>query len=133
MPVRTVIVPGVPRLPSFSHAAIDGRTVHVSGMIGAVGDPMQLIDGGVAAETTQALANIAVILDACGCTLQDVAKVNVYLTRMDRAAEMNAAYIACFGDHLPARITVGCTELALGALVELDCVAIRPHDEVEAT
>jgi 2-iminobutanoate/2-iminopropanoate deaminase len=67
-----------------------------------------------------------VILAACGCALSDVAKVNVYLTDMASFGEMNEAYLAAFGTDPPARITIGCSGLALGAAVEMDCVAFRP-------
>jgi 2-iminobutanoate/2-iminopropanoate deaminase len=113
--IRTVNVPGVVRLPAFSHAAIVGQQVLVSGMLGAQSDRLELVDGGVAAQTVQALRNIEVILRECGCELRDVAKVNVYLTDMTAFSEMNDAYAGVFGDDPPARITVGCAELALGA------------------
>jgi 2-iminobutanoate/2-iminopropanoate deaminase len=97
-------------------------------MLGAAPGTMELVPGGIAAETTQALRNIETILAACGCGLADVAKVNVYLSDMGSFAVMNEAYVAVFGAEPPARITVGCTALALGALVEMDCVAFRPDD-----
>lgn len=126
MTIRKINVPGVVRLPAFSHAIIAGREVFVSGMLGAADESGYLVPGGVGAETTQALRNIETILRGCGCGLADVAKVNVYLTDMQAFAEMNDAYLAVFGMDPPARITVGCTELALGARVELDCVAFVP-------
>jgi 2-iminobutanoate/2-iminopropanoate deaminase len=102
--------------------------VFVSGMLGAAPGTMDLVPGGIAAETTQALRNIETILAACGCGLADVAKVNVYLTDMAGFGAMNEAYLGVFGAEPPARITVGCTALALGARVEMDCVAFRPDD-----
>ena len=124
MPVHKVNVEGIARLPAFCHATIAGQQVYVSGMLGALPGGLQLIDGGVAAQTTQTLRNIEQILAACGATLGDVVKVNVYLTDMAQFADMNDAYLAVFGDDPPARITVGCSALALGALVEMDCVAV---------
>ena len=53
-------------------------------------------------------------------------KVNVFLTDLSTFGEMNEAYLAVLGDDPPARITVGCSALALGAAVEIDCVAYRP-------
>jgi 2-iminobutanoate/2-iminopropanoate deaminase len=123
MPVQKVNVDGIARLPAFCHATIAGHQVYVSGMLGASPGGLELIDGGVAAQTTQALSNIERILAACGASLSDVVKVNVYLTDMAHFADMNNAYLAVFGDDPPARITVGCTALALGALVEMDCIA----------
>lgn len=124
--LRKVNVDGVLRLQAFSHATIVGDQVFVSGMLGAVGDSRELVPGGVGPETTQTLRNLEAILRGCGCDLSDVAKVNVYLTDMSAFAEMNDAYVGVFGDEPPARITVGCTELALGASVEMDCIAFVP-------
>jgi 2-iminobutanoate/2-iminopropanoate deaminase len=124
--IRKINVAGVAGLPAFCHAAVAGDQVFVSGMLGAKPGVLELVPGGIAAETTQALRNIETILAACGCGLDDVAKVNVYLTDMAAFAAMNEAYLAVFGAAPPARITVGCTALALGALVEMDCLAFRP-------
>jgi 2-iminobutanoate/2-iminopropanoate deaminase len=126
--MRKINVAGVARLPAFCHATVVGEQVFVSGMLGAAPGGMELVPGGIAAETTQALRNIETILAACGCGLADVAKVNVYLTEMAGFGAMNEAYLGVFGADPPARITVGCTGLALGAQVEMDCVAFRPDD-----
>jgi 2-iminobutanoate/2-iminopropanoate deaminase len=61
-----------------------------------------------------------------------VAKVNVYLTDMTTFSEMNEAYLGVFGSEPPARITVGCSALALGAAVEMDCVAFLPDSDGSA-
>jgi 2-iminobutanoate/2-iminopropanoate deaminase len=124
MVLRKVNVDGVARLPAFCHAVIAGQQVFVSGMLGAKPGTMELVDGGVAAQTTQAIRNIEEILAACGASLADVAKVNVYLTDMAEFPAMNEAYLAAIGDDPPARITVGCSGLALGAAVEMDCIAV---------
>jgi 2-iminobutanoate/2-iminopropanoate deaminase len=126
--MRKINVAGVARLPAFCHATVVGEQVFVSGMLGAAPGGMELVPGGIAAETTQALRNIETILAACGCGLADVAKVNVYLTDLAGFGAMNEAYLGVFGADPPARITVGCTGLALGAQVEMDCVAFRPDD-----
>jgi 2-iminobutanoate/2-iminopropanoate deaminase len=124
--IRKVNVPGLERLPAFSHATVVGDQVFVSGTLGIPPGSDGLTDGGTAAETTQALRNIETVLAGCGCSLADVAKVNVYLTDMSTFPAMNDAYIAIFGDDPPARITVGCNALALGAAVEIDCIAFVP-------
>jgi 2-iminobutanoate/2-iminopropanoate deaminase len=111
------------RLPEFAHATTVDRQVFVSGTLGTTGDSVDLAPGGTGAETRQALRNIERILAACGAGLSDVAKVNVYLTDMAAFEEMNVAYREVMGGHTPARITVGCAALALGAAVEIDCVA----------
>ena len=124
---RRVNVEGVPRLPAFSHAVLVGDQVYVAGTLGTDAD-LQLVDGGVRGQTLQALAYIKRILQECGASLDDVVKVNVYLTDMSSFEEMNEAYMSVFGEHPPARITVGCSALALGASVEIDCIAVLTTD-----
>jgi 2-iminobutanoate/2-iminopropanoate deaminase len=120
----TVNVEGVGRLPAFSQAVVAGDQIYVAGTLGTDGE--ELVPGGVGPETTQILKNIEQILAGCGATLDDVVKCGVFLTDMSTFGEMNDAYTAVFGlDNPPARITVGCSGLAIGAGVEIDCVAYR--------
>jgi 2-iminobutanoate/2-iminopropanoate deaminase len=118
-----VNVEGVPRLPAFSHAVQVDDHIYVAGTLGTDAD-LNLVEGGTRGETLQALAWVKRILEECGASLDDVVKVNVFLTDMSTFEEMNEAYMSVFGDTVPARITVGVSALALGAAVELDCVAV---------
>jgi 2-iminobutanoate/2-iminopropanoate deaminase len=124
--VRHVNVEGIARLPAFSHAAVAGDTVYVAGTLGTADGELELVGGGAEEQTAQALRHIERILAACGASLDDVVKMNVYLTDMSQFEQMNEAYTSFFSGDPPARITVGCSELALGAVVEIDCVAVRP-------
>ena len=119
-------VDDVGRLPAFSHATIEGDTIYVSGTLGTLPGTFELAEGGTGPQTAQTLENIKTILAACGATLDDVLKVNVYLTDMSTFRAMNAAYLVFFSGDPPARITVGCSALALGAAVEIDCIARNP-------
>ncbi len=121
-----VNVPGLTKLPAFCHAVIAGDFIFVSGTLGTKPDSMELVAGGTGPETEQTLRHIECILAACGATLTDVVKMNVYLADMGTFAAMNAAYTAVMGDDPPARITVGRADLALGAAVEIDAVAYEP-------
>jgi 2-iminobutanoate/2-iminopropanoate deaminase len=123
--MEKIVVEGLARVPSFSHAVIAGDYVHVAGSLGTLGDTTELADGGAGPQTTQTLRNIEKILEAVGLGLGDVVKMNVYLSDMSRFDEMNEAYMAVIGDSPPARITVGGADLALSAAVEIDCVAYR--------
>jgi len=123
MPARTVNVEGVARLPQFSSAVVAGDLVFVSGTLGTFAGSFELAPGGTGPETTQTLRNIETILAACGATLAQLVKVNVFLSDMSTFRDMNAAYADIMGDDPPARITVGRAELALGAAVEIDAVA----------
>jgi 2-iminobutanoate/2-iminopropanoate deaminase len=121
--VKRVVVEGLGRLPAFSHASVAGGFVYVSGTLGTLPGSMDLAPGGTGPETLQTLRNIEKILEACGAGFDDVVKVNVFLTDMSTVAEMNRAYMECLGADAPARITVGRAALALGAAVEIDCIA----------
>jgi len=125
--IEAVNVEGLGRLPAFSHATVAGDFIFVSGTLGTLPGSFRLAEGGMGPQTAQTLENIKAILAAAGATLADVAKVNVYITDMGLFGEMNEAYLAFFPGDPPARITVGCSGLALGALVEIDCIARAPR------
>src|SRR5512143_1562911 len=94
MKARHVTVDGLARLPAFCHAVIAGDTIFVSGTLGTKPNSMELVPGGTGPETTQALRHIETILRACGASLEDVVKVNVFLANMKTFPEMNTAYLA---------------------------------------
>jgi 2-iminobutanoate/2-iminopropanoate deaminase len=82
-----------------------------------------LVEGGVAAQLTQAIANLEAGLAAHGAGLGAVAKTTVFLTDIADFGVMNDAYVAALGDHRPARSTVAVAGLPLGALVEVEAWA----------
>ena len=120
-----VNAPGLPEFPVLAHAVIAGDHIYVSGMIGLKDDFSGVVEGGIEAETTQALRHVERILNECGASLADVVKVSVYMPDLGEWDAMNRAYLEAIGAHTPARIAVGCAALLLGARVELDCVAYR--------
>ncbi|MEW6581611.1 MAG: Rid family detoxifying hydrolase [Actinomycetota bacterium] len=108
-------------------AAAPGEVVWVSGQVPVDPATGALAADDVAAQTTLVLRHVASILAAAGGALAHVVKTTVYLT--DLAGDfpaMNAAYAAAFGDHAPARATVGVATLPLGARVEIEAVAVIP-------
>ena len=119
-------VPGLGKLKAFSHATRAGGFIFVAGTLGTKGEKFELVEGGAKAETRQTLENIRTILRGAGADLQDVVKVNVFITDMKRFGEMNEVYLEFFPSEPPARITVECSGLALGAFVEIDCIAYKP-------
>ena len=98
----------------------------MSGSLGTLPDSMELVPGGAGPQTTQTLRNIEAILVASGASLADVVKANVYVSDMSTFNEVNDAYLEVFETSPPARITLGGVDLALGALVEIDCIAHKP-------
>jgi 2-iminobutanoate/2-iminopropanoate deaminase len=107
----------------FSPAIVDNGRVYTSGQVAQDPTTGKLIEGGVAAQTTQAINNVEAVLAAAGKSLRDVVKVNVYLTDMKSFAEMNGVYAERFQAPYPARTTVAVVALPLGAAVEIEVVA----------
>ena len=101
-----------------------GPWLIVSGQVGARDGA--LVPGGVAAQTEQAVANLASLLAEHGASLADVVKTTVFMTDIANFATINEAYMAAFGEHRPARSAVAVVALPLGALVEVEAWAFRP-------
>lgn len=121
--IKRVVVEGLGRLPQFCHATIADGWIHVSGTLGTEPGSMDLVPGGTGPQTTQTMRNIETILQECGAELVDVVKMSVFLEDMETFPAMNEAYSEVVGSDPPARITVGRTGLALGAAVEIECIA----------
>ena len=116
-------VPGERRLP-FLEAVRVGDMLYLSVMLGT--DSTQaLVPGGIGPETRQALQNIAAVLARHGSSLDQVVKCTAMLADMREWGAMNEVYVTFFPTHLPARSAFGATALALGARVELECLATR--------
>ncbi|AWC23485.1 Enamine/imine deaminase [Aminobacter sp. MSH1] len=111
------------RLP-FSQAVRVGDVLYLSGALGNRPGTLELVPGGMEAETRQTMENIKAVLEENGLGMADIFKCTVMLADMSRWAEFNKVYVGCFDpDRLPARSAFGANGLALGALVELECCA----------
>ena len=99
-----------------------GNLIFCSGALGVDSD-FKLVEGGVGAQTLQAIANLQAVLAEAGATLADVVKTTVWLTDLAHFAEFNTAYAAAFGNDLPARSTVTSALAITGALVEIEAIA----------
>lgn len=108
----------------YSQAARVGAIVAVAGQVGVDPATGSVVSDDVAAQTTQAFRNVAAALTACGCSLDDVVRVDVFLASMDDFQAMNNAYEPVFSPPYPARTTVG-VSLAPGLKVELTVLAVR--------
>ncbi len=127
---RQIIQPeGVARLPVFSSAVRSGDFIFLSGALGALPgvSPPQLVEGGIEAETRQTMENIITVLAAAGATLEDLIKCTVYLADIENYAAMNTVYAGYFPTDPPARAAMAGSALALGALVEIECIAAAPE------
>jgi reactive intermediate/imine deaminase len=117
-------------LPSnlpFSEAVRVGDTLYLSGQLGLVPGSMKLAAGGLEAEARQTLENIRATLEAHGLTMRDVVKCTVMLADIAEWAAFNEVYKRHFAPPYPARSALGANGLALGARVEVECIAAYPR------
>lgn len=113
-------IPGNDDLP-FSDAVQVGNLLFLSGKIGNVPGTRDLPEG-IQAQTRQTMDNIQASLERLGASMNDVVKCTVFLADMAQWGEMNEVYKTYFKNP-PARSALGANGLALGALVEIECIA----------
>ncbi len=118
-----------PQAGPYSQSVRIGQIVAASGQAGLAPDGR--LAEGVAAQTRQALDNIAATLAAAGATLDEVAHVRVYLTDPEQFAEMNSVYETFFEAPYPARTTVY-VGLPTGLLVEIDALAVSTGPDAQS-
>jgi reactive intermediate/imine deaminase len=107
----------------FSAAVRVGNLMFLSGQLGLVPGTRELAEGGIQPETRQTMENIAQTLEDFGSSIDNVVKCTVFLADMDEWGAMNEVYRTFF-DNPPARSALGASGLALGARVEIECIAV---------
>ncbi|MGQ9889864.1 MAG: RidA family protein [Aggregatilineales bacterium] len=112
-----------PALGPYSQGTAAGGFVFTAGQVGLVPGSSSLPEG-IEAQTRQALENVRAIVEAAGSSLGRIVKTTVFLANMDDFAAMNAVYESFFVTEPPARSTVQVAQLPLGALVEIEAVAL---------
>ena len=112
---------GRPQYP-FSPAVQAGNLLFLAGQIGT-DSTGKLVPGGIEAEARQTMENIADVLRRIGSSWDRVVKCTVMMADMAEWPAMNAVYASYFPRQFPARSAFGTTGLALGARVEIECVA----------
>lgn len=117
----------------FSEAVRVDDTLYLSGQIGVQPDTLTLVEGGMAAQAHRTLANIRATLEAHGFSLRDVVKCTVMLADIDEWGTFNEIYQQYFSPPYPARSALGANGLALGARVELECLAVQGRREAPTT
>ncbi len=113
---------GPPQYP-FSPAVRVGDMLYLSGQIGT-DSTNRLVPGGIEAETRQTLNNIRDVLTRVGSSMDRVVKCTVMMADMAEWPAMNAIYTTYFPRNKPARSALGANGLALGARVEIECLAV---------
>ncbi|MGI9626348.1 MAG: RidA family protein [Longimicrobiales bacterium] len=123
--IEHIVPEGVTRLPVFTPAVRVGDLVFLSGAIGTPpGGEMRIVEGGVGPETRATMENVRRILEAAGLGFEDLVKCTVFLADIEDYAAMNDVYITYFEEiEPPARSAMAGSGLALGARVEIECIA----------
>jgi 2-iminobutanoate/2-iminopropanoate deaminase len=109
----------------YSQAIRTESFVFTAGQVGLDPATMELVEGGVEAQTRQVLTNLKHVLEKADSGLKFVVKTTVFLQDMGDFATMNAVYAEFFPENAPARSTVQVAGLPKGALVEIECVALH--------
>lgn len=124
-PIEHITPEGVARLPVFTPAVRVGDLVFLSGAIGTPpGGALELVEGGIGPETRATMDNIGSVLEAAGLGFEDLVKCTVFLADIGDFAAMNEVYLSYFeGIEPPARSALAASGLALGARVEIECIA----------
>jgi 2-iminobutanoate/2-iminopropanoate deaminase len=111
----------------YSQAIRAGHILYTSGQLGMVPSSGNLVEGGVEAETRQALINLTAILESAGTDLGSVLKTTVFLRDINDFSRMNSIYAEFFKEVPPARSAVQVAALPKGAAVEIEAVALIRH------
>ncbi len=112
-------------LGPYSQAIVAGNMVFASGQVPIDPATDQFVPGGIKEQTRQALTNARNILAEAGTDLVHVVKTTVFLSDMDNFAAMNEVYAQFFKQPYPARSAVAVKTLPKGALVEVECIAVK--------
>jgi 2-iminobutanoate/2-iminopropanoate deaminase len=108
----------------YSQAVRTEHMVYTAGQIGLDPATMEIVSGGVEAETRQVLKNLKQVLEAANSGLNYVVKTTVFLRDMADFPKMNAVYAEFFPENPPARSTVAAAALPKGVAVEIEAVAL---------
>jgi 2-iminobutanoate/2-iminopropanoate deaminase len=108
----------------YSQAVRVGKMVYTAGQIALDPATGKMVEGDISVQTARVLQNIEAVLKAAGSGMKNVVKTTVFLQDINDFAAMNEVYGGFFGDKPPARSTVPVAGLPLGALVEIEAVAI---------
>jgi reactive intermediate/imine deaminase len=114
----------------FSDAVRVGNMLYLSGAIGSLPEGQGIAEGGIQAEARQTMENIKATLEKYGSSMEEIVKCTVMLADMSEWGALNEVYVTYFPGHKPARSAFGATDLALGASVEIECIAtVQPQKD----
>lgn len=109
---------------TYSQAIKVHHTVYLSGQIPLVPETMEMVKGDVRAQIVQVFKNLSAVCEASGGSLQNMVKLNVYLTDLAHFPLVNEVMAEFVKEPYPARAAVGVASLPRGALVEMDAILV---------
>ncbi|HEX7410556.1 MAG TPA: RidA family protein [Bacteroidales bacterium] len=109
----------------YSQAVEANGTLYISGQVPINPATGKLVEGGIKEQTEQVMKNIGALLEAAGYTFKDVVKSVCLLSDMDNFAAMNEVYGSYYTHDNPARAAFGVVRLPLGALIEIETIAVK--------
>ena len=109
----------------YSQGIVSGDLVFCSGQVGLDPTTGDLVEGGIEAQAERCLRNLSAVLDAAGCSFDDVVKTTIFLADIGDFAAVNAVYARQVTDPPPARSTVAVAALPKGGRVEIEAIARR--------
>ena len=122
--IRTEAAPAA--IGTYSQAVKIGTTVYLSGQIPLVPASMQMVSEDFAEQTHQVFKNLAAVCDAAGGTLNNMAKLNIFLVDLGQFATVNEVMSQYFAEPYPARAAVQVSALPRGAQIEIDGIMEVP-------
>jgi 2-iminobutanoate/2-iminopropanoate deaminase len=118
-------IPGAPKaVGPYSPVVRAGNLVFLSGQVGLHPDTSQLVGAGIEEQTEQVLKNLETVLAGVGLSFKDVVKSVIFLTDLANFQTVNKIYGERLGGHKPARSTIQVSALPLGAIVEIEMIAV---------
>jgi len=109
----------------YSQAVEMNKTLYISGQIPINPVTGKLVDGDITTQTEQVLKNIGAILSEAGYTFSDVVKSTCLLSEISNFRAMNEVYAKYYTDNQPARVAFAVKDLPMGALIEIDTIAMK--------
>ena len=110
-------------------AVSGGTTVYLSGQIPLVPETMEIVDGGIENEIHQVFKNLTAVCHEAGGDLNNIVKLNIFLTDLNNFAVLNEIMATYFDQPYPARAAIGVNELPKGVSVEMDGVMVINSDQ----
>ena len=106
-----------------------GITIYLSGQIPLVPETMEIVDGGIENEIHQVFKNLTAVCHEAGGDLNNIVKLNIFLTDLNNFAVLNEIMASYFNQPYPARAAIGVNELPKGVSVEMDGVMVMNSDQ----